>query len=449
MARGLAILLLFGALSCGPKKPPPVTIASAEDLTEERLNALVRELTPLVEEAAGKEFEEVPHARIGRLSDLQTILEDEFLLIMGQMYDVPDYVLRQLAERTRASAPGVVGKYGVRTRVLYLSPEAVGAVAAGAGLPAERAGDVARLVMAHEMAHALQAQEAGLDDFESAHDMEALDAVRGVTEGHANFVEKRVAEKLGLRDVTRALNLSQGWGDEGPEDLSSFELWAIYGQGMRFVEHHYQEGGMERVWTLLREPPPSTTMLFRPETYAPALPDPVDYTAAMEGVEEELTEGRWVAVHSRIGELILRAESLHVDPEALDEVLRHIEDGFVKEAFKQDRISRIRILDFDGPQWPSRYIDLVTTQPAPSPESTGDPSRAWRDEVEDWTGVEADRAVRRVAGPLDLVRFEVEQVWIARNDRLIVVQAEGFRPGIRMERAVERLLRQLEALESP
>jgi len=446
MPRAMGVLLVLGALSCGPKKPPPVAIDSAEELTEEHLNALVRELVPLVEEAGGRTFEEVPHARLGRRSDLEAILEDEFLLIMGRMYDVPDYVLRQLAERTRASAPGVVGKYGVRTHVLYVSPEAVDAVTRGAGLPPSRAGDVARLVMAHEMAHALQGQEAGLEDFESARDMEELDAVRGVTEGHANFVEKRVAEKLGLEEVTRALNLSQGWGDEGPADLGSFELWAIYGQGMHFVEYQYERGGMERVWAVLREPPPSTTMLFRPETYAPTLPDPVDYTAAMSGVEEELTEGRWVAIHSRVGELTLRAESLGVDPEAVDEALHHVEDGFVKEAFKLDRGAEIRILDFDDPQSAIRYLDLVTAQPAPSPASTGG---TWRDEVAPWTGVEADRAVRRVAGPLDLVQFEVEQVWIARGDRLILVQAQGFRPGIRMRQAVERLLRQLEAREAP
>jgi len=255
--------------------------------------------------------------------------------------------------------------------------------------------------------------------------------------------------KLGLREVTTALNLSQGWGDEGPVDLGSFELWAIYGQGMHFVEHHYEEGGMDRVWALLRDPPPSTTMLFRPETYAPALPDPVDYSAAMEGVEEVLTEGRWVAVHSRVGELTLRAEALRMDQEALDEILRHIEDGFVKEAFKPDRTVRIRILDFDDPQWPLAYIDLLSTQTAPTPESTEHGTRLWRDEVGPWTGVEADRAIHRVAGPSGLVRFEVTEVWIARGDRLIVVQAEGFRPGIRMERAVERLLRQLEALEAP
>ncbi|MBW2256645.1 MAG: hypothetical protein JRI25_18900 [Deltaproteobacteria bacterium] len=185
MARRLAILLLLGALSCGPKKPPPVVITSTEDLTEKHLNALVHELAPLVEEAAGKRFEEVPHARLGRLADLQTILEDEFLLIMGRMYDVPDYVLRELAERSRASAPGVVGKFGVQTRVLYLSPEAVGAVTMGAGLAPERAGDVARLVMAHEMAHALQAQEEGLDVLHSGvRDMEQLNGEAGPAGGH-------------------------------------------------------------------------------------------------------------------------------------------------------------------------------------------------------------------------------------------------------------------------
>lgn len=431
------ILLL---LACGPRPPPPVAVDGAEDLTEDTLNALVHELAPLVEEAAGRPFERVPHARLGRRSDLETILEGEFRLIVGHVYeDAPDYVLDELAERARASAPGVIGKYGIETGALYLSPDAVEAVSGVSGVPT---GDVARLVMAHELAHALQVEGTPWSALlPGLRDMDHLDAVRGVTEGHANFVERRVARRLGLEEASAALDRSQGWTDDGPLHPGAFELWALYGQGRVFVEHHFEQGGFPRVWTTLSEPPAATSMLFRPETYAPEVPAGAELFGPLAGVEEALTEGAWTVVLSRAGELSLRQEAFGMGGEGVDQILAHAVDGAAREAFRPDRRALVRIVRFDGPEWPLRWLDLVAaSEPVP-----GDPGPVGlRFELEPLPDLPVDRALRRVVGPLDMgVAFEAHEVWMARGRDLLLVRAIGFRPGIRMDRAVIRFLDQL------
>ena len=174
------LLLLFPLFGCAPKPLPPVVVSEPSELTEEVINRLVRELRPLVEEEAGRRFRTPPHGRLGRTADLETILSEEFLALTADAYDAPDWVLRQLAEDARAAAPGVVGKWGIRTGVLYLAPDAVAAVTASAGLPPERMADVARLVLAHEMVHGLQSE---VMSWSGLVDGDHVDAVRALTEG--------------------------------------------------------------------------------------------------------------------------------------------------------------------------------------------------------------------------------------------------------------------------
>lgn len=438
--RWLPILLV--TLGCGPKAPPPALVVdSPDDLDEPTLNAIVAELVPLVEQAAGVAFETPPHARLGRIVDMRGILRNEFLLVFAEMYDVPDFVLEQLADQAEQSAPGIVGKWGIQTAVLYLSPEAVARVTESAGLPPEDVGDVARLVLAHEMAHGLQQQVAPWGDI-ALRDSDHLDAERGVTEGHANWVEKRVADALGLDEARNALNLSQGWSEDGPTGLGSFELWALYGQGMRFVDHHYQRGGLDAVWTVVREPPASTSMLFRPETYAPSLPDSALDPAVFDGVAEQLTEGRWIPVRSRVGEITLRKELIAYPADDVDLVLSHLVDAIGEEALRDDRSADLRVLVFDGPEWPLWFIDLVG---APPPEAPGEevpddvPMPEWTFEITPVDGLEG--AVNRRIGLAGMgVRFEANEVLVPRGDTLYVVRVTGFRPGLRMGRAVDQLL---------
>jgi len=441
-------LLLFGLLpllgvACGPKRPPSVVVGDPSELTEETLNQLVQHLRPLVEEEAGRKFETPPHARLGRRADLEAILESEFLDSTAGVYHAPEWVLRQLAAEARRAAPGVVGKWGIQTGVLYLAPDAVAQVTTSVGLPRERAGDVARLVLAHEMVHGLQSEVRG---WEGLRDLDAVDAMRAVTEGQANFVESRVADRLGLQDARAALDASQGWTEDGPKSPASFELWALYGQGMKFVAWQYAHGGNAQVWKVIAEPPASTSMIFRPATYSPTVSPGDDYTAALDGIEDDLTEGAWVTVVGRVEELSLREDLQGGDPAEVREVLGRLRGGTERRAFRTDRTATLRVMHFEDPAAAKAMVALAAKpRPVEVPEGV-----QWRDESTPYEDVPADAAVLRVLGPKQMgVGAETREVWLARGDLVVAIRTQGFRPGLRLRTALEDLLGRLPPSPAP
>jgi len=312
------------------------------------------------------------------------------------------------------------------------------------GLQPNQTEAAAKLVLAHELTHALQDQQADLlPSFGRQRDNDALEAFSAVTEGHANFVEQRVAEALGYEQVRDRLDASQGWDDEdGPESPGAFPIWFRYGLGKHFVQHHFDEGGHDRVWELLSKPPATTTMLFRPETYAPYFEVPVDYDPVLEDIEEELTAGAWSTVLSVLGERDLRAEGMQYDQERLDEVLAHLSFGYGLQAYRDDRQAVVRILDFDDAQWSEAYLQLVMDHvEAMKDEPTGGLGLVLT--AEPWTRIEGVRAVEHVAGIGGGVSMEQRAVWVPLGKRLVIVQVRGFRPGRRMESAVRQVLERL------
>jgi len=432
-----SLVPILALVACGPKAPPPIVIDPAT-LDEETLNAVVAELIPLVEEAAGRKFATPPHGRLARTSDLEAILEAEFMQVTASLYDAPEWVLRNLAEQSRASAPGVVGKYGIQTRVLYLAPDAVAPIGAQLGAEQGGADAVARLVLAHELTHALQSEVMSWDGYT---DGDQVDAVRAVTEGHANFVEQRVADKLGLDAARRTLDAGQGWNDDGPLYPQAFEIWSLYGQGKAFVAHHHAQGGDAAVWGLIEHPPATTSMIFRPATYAPTVPASEDFAPALDGVESVLTEGGWVSISGRAGEMSLRAELMSLDRAEIDDTLAAMVAGTERQAFRSDRRAHLRVMRFGSADAAQRMVRLATT---PDLRPLGEEGPAWSDVVTPLDGIEADVALQRVAGPEGVgVQYEMTEAWVARGDLVVQIRAEAFRPGIRLREAVTTVLSRL------
>jgi hypothetical protein len=438
---------------CSVDKPensslPPLT--DATKLTLPHLKSMADDLIPMIEEAAGAKYERAPIIGTTDAQGLADILESEALEVMRNLYDAPDHLIAEMARQSRFSVPGILGKYAPATGSVYLGLAPISHSIASSELEPEQTLDAACLVLAHELAHALQDQRAGHSElFAKVTDMDAFNALRGVSEGHAVYIEERVAEKLGLIDVFWELNKGQGWGPAGLEKPQAFALWGLYGQGRTFIRYQYDLKGEDWVWEVMKTPPPKTSMIFRPDTYAPTATPPPPWGEALAGVEQKLTRGDWAVVAGPVGEYDLRGDMAGMDADAVNDILGHLVVAQQRDLAMPNRAGQIRILEFDEADAPYQYIKLLEEGQQAMADAMSTPDHEWSVEVVPYDTIEGDAVIRRVVAPVRAHSSltESQSVWVVRGQRLVVVHAQRFRPGLRMDHTLEEVFARLEAAE--
>ena len=266
-----------------------VTIAHLNELSVHDLNAMAIDLRPVVEEASGAVFKTMPGVRLGTKEAVQDALRQDASVFIHRLYDAPEHVLQSMIESSVNMYFGVLGKYDLQRRDVLLAPEVMNSVIQRGGFEGPAIMDAACLVLAHELTHALQDQMVDLGEQLSVfRDQDHFDAARGMHEGHATFVEWRVAQLLGLEDTFWKLNeVAQGWGKDGLMDPAAFETYALYGQGMSFIQALYEKRGIQSTWDPLRVPPETTAILFRPELYGTGHTVDLKYAGILGGVEQK------------------------------------------------------------------------------------------------------------------------------------------------------------------
>lgn len=445
-------------------------IVDPANLTEAEVDALAAWLVPYVEEAGGATFTTRPKGELGTVENLADVLEGESLSILGRIYDLPPEVLQRMAEESRQGIPGLLGKYASSTGSVYLVPSGVAAMSEGLG-DEVGAVDVATLIMAHELGHALQDQVGDLDRvFGELEDLDHFDGMRGITEGQANWITLRVARELGLEDAFWVLSASQGWGPDGLLHPGAFDIWMLYGQGMAFSEHHAQIGGTEALWDMVKHPPRSTTMLFRPERYARQTRHPKRVGEALRGVEQALTRTPdWLVADTHLGEAPLRKRTLGLDSARVDKVLDAIEWGHERRlsvptgASVAARNGSLMILKFSDAAQANALVDLLSDglekqaevlneAEVQAAKIRGTQPATWSVETRPYDKVEGDSVIRRVVGPNSPsgardARQEEQALWVVRGDVLVVVSVSGFRPGNRLDKATRQLFEQIESTD--
>lgn len=445
------------------------TIADPRNITAEEVDALTRWLVPYVEQAGGARFTTIPKGELGTPDNLADVLEKETKEIVGRIYDLPPEVIDRMARESRAGIPGLLGKYAPSTGAVYLVPAGVARMADGLGSEVDPL-DVATLIMAHELGHALQDQVGDLDAvFGGLEDLDHFDGARGITEGHANWITLRVARALDLEDAFWVLSRGQGWGQDGLENPGAFSVWMLYGQGMAFCEHHAAQGGTDALWAMVKAPPRSTTMLFRPERYATTVSDrPEGVSQALVGVEQALTRTPdWVVADTHLGEAPLRKETLGLEAERVETVLDGIVWGHERRMYVPGgssvapRSAALMLIRFQDGTQARALVDLLSdglqaqadarTQAEKELASKlrGVEARTWEVEARPYDRVEGDAVIRRVVGPTSpsgarLAKEEEQSLWVVRGDLLVVVTVSGFRPGNRLDKAVKQLFEQVE-----
>ncbi len=139
--------------------------------------------------------------------------------------------------------------------------------------------DMQRLVLAHELTHALQDQNFDLEKFLKAvrSDDDASGARQAVVEGHATaaMMEQLMApmklEEMPALEPLMAQVIHQQF-EEFPAFNQApffFRLQALfpYIEGMGFMQRGLQEGGWKRLNSLFNDPPTTTKEIFEPQAY--------------------------------------------------------------------------------------------------------------------------------------------------------------------------------------
>ena len=471
------LLLGFGvllALACGgggrakPVGTPALDVRVLPEIglgaTDDEVQRYVDLLVPYVERAAGARFTAVPRGLAGTPEALSGIFEEETRGIIGRIYDVPPSVVERMAQSARGGVPGILGKYAAATKAVYFVPGA-GAHWAADGPEAVRARTL--LVMAHELAHALLDEQANFDNmFDKLEDLEHFDGFRGITEGHANWVTLRVARDLALEDEFWALSAGQGWGKAGLIEPGAFQIFMLYGQGMAFCDHHAADSGPAALWKIVREPPRTTTMLFRPERYAPDLVPEVDLAGQLSGIEQTLTRADWVPADTLLGEGRLRKETLGLDAARVEAVLGSIRWGHERQVFFEGdagvspRRGNVSVIGFADGDAPKDLIALLSDALAVQADARSDlesraasampgfQARKWSVTTTPYDKIQGEAVLLRVVGPVSesgarLSAEEEQALFVVRGRVLVTVSVAGFRPGNRLDKTIEEVFRRI------
>ena len=438
-----------------PPKGPLAVEAPADPWGEEALAAYVDEIVPLVEKHAGRRFDERPPLEVFDPAAFAQYVERESKLIMDTIYrDTPEPIRQARAEEAaKAQMGGLFGKYGLFDGKTYIVPQSI--EMAGQALGEDGPDRLAKLVIAHEITHALQNQEYdGRDQMGTLVDLDHFHGWSAVSEGGANFVAYRVAVDLGLEEEFWTLSSHQGWGRDGLEEPFAYEIWMRYGRGMEMLEAVVAEGGMDAFWAWHAEPPISSSMIFRPETYDTTLPErPLGLDTVLRGTEQKLTRGEWMVSNTRLGEYALRGEAIRTGKEVeLDAILSHLVDAQHLDLTLPDRTGDVRVLVFDAEQPARDYLALLraeqTVEGQLLAKMVGRPVEVT---YQDLAGleVEVDASLlrtQRIAGGSGTWQEEYT-AWIVKGPHVVAVRASDFRPGLRLKRTITAVVQNLEGVQ--
>ncbi|MBF0410586.1 MAG: SEL1-like repeat protein [Candidatus Riflebacteria bacterium] len=261
---------------------------------DEQFQAWVDELVPLVEKATKRKFRKKP---IFKVADRAQVSRSLALDIQIQLEKLnPTWTNEQCQAaalvQAQAIAPGMLGKYGMVDKTLYVLPRNITPFAKLRKISDSYLPAIVKIILAHELTHAMQDQQIDLNLMTSAtKGPDENMAFSAAIEGHALFTQEEIAMELSFdkEAVILSQSIAIGVEREGNDSIDSEAsinsslLASVYVKGRRFIEHFSQNGGNEKIWEILAHPPLRTSMILRPETYDPKVKAAPAYEKIFEG----------------------------------------------------------------------------------------------------------------------------------------------------------------------
>lgn len=324
--------------------------------SEEQAHKWATELIPLVEQATARSFVSFPTIKLVGREKLASVLTEELTTQLGNMIPAGEDVdtSRLAQQQAIVLAPMLLGMYGIHDQVLYLVPKNLRPIFEYLDAEQSLYEPIAKLVIAHELTHALQDQIVGLrvniDNIASHTEMEAFMAA---IEGHAVFVEDRVAEQLQFSEAAKkmATMLSSGaieFDDPAFEIINQIlmsQFEQIYLGGRDFMAYHAERGGADQLWHILAHPPKSFSQIFAPETYGTEVHETVNLRNTLRGLDRYFQRRHWPSYMEKMTESQLRADFALLDTGSRGEIMSRIRGAYklVLQASAEGRLGSVSV----------------------------------------------------------------------------------------------------------
>ncbi len=331
----------------------------------------VKEVVPLVEKATGRKLHKIPAVKLVDREEMIPVLQEEFEPQLENLY--PDYSAEQLEnagyDQSLVYTKAIMGKYGIMDRSLYLLPKNLVPLLKLAKVDEKNTKSILKLVIAHELVHAIQDQETDLKRIQQITNYDELNAFSATIEGHAVFVQDQVGSALGLEEsaieLSRLLSAGAVTYDDPAQEmfnkLIATQFEQIYLGGRKFIEYHYQQGGNERVWEIMAKPPLKTAMIAKPGTYNPEKQTELNYQSLLEGLDQELDGEGWQAQTMEVGQMGLRTVYAKIDEqnrEAIIDQIVHVQTFIAQNADPPCMVNVSAIVLKDG-NFTKKYLALL------------------------------------------------------------------------------------------
>lgn len=305
--------------------------------TQEEAEALYAHVLPLVEKAAGRRFKEKP--KFVYATNRETLAAAVAHDLLPQIQKLHPAMTRDQAteiaiQNAIATVPLLLLRYSYMDKNLIFAPKNASSLFDSLKVDAKQIKPVVELVAAFELTHALQDQEIGIAGaLAAAKDGEASLALNLCLKGQAAYILDAVAKDLKTPDETlkfartMAVNVIKRNIPEIDRAVDGF-YQQIYKDGLGFVKYQIGQGGMERVWKILAQPPADTNMILKPETYAPQSRAYLDYAKVLDGVEKCLGDDKdWKLQRMSMGPSMLRAAYARLEEAKRTFMVEKIETG--------------------------------------------------------------------------------------------------------------------------
>lgn len=188
----------------------PLAAQSVRNFDDQDLQRVVDGLLPVIEKVCGRKFQQPPVAYLADSVDMMRILRVELKArteaeLKGQSRS---RIRRALQMRAGLLSQGMIGKLEFASGELLVVPSKVRMSISVLGIDYANELAILKLIIAHEMIHALQDQEIGFSKrYAQASTIAKQEDLVLRTEGHAVMCSELVITELGLADAVDPMRL--------------------------------------------------------------------------------------------------------------------------------------------------------------------------------------------------------------------------------------------------
>jgi hypothetical protein len=246
-------------------------------LTQDELLEMIREAIPAVERAAGMKFRRGVWAKLSTRKEVQRELAEELRPQMAVLEPGAEGEDARSLARQYAWLYGeiLIAKFAWKSGTIHIVPETIAAVAEALEQPGLRDRKVLRVIVTHELVHALDAQHFDIfRSFGRAKTATELEIRNALAEGHAQHVTRKVFEAAGdlasYEVYERSILADPPHLDEGQRYLASIMAASTklaYVDGRAFFDALEKTGKPTYVQDVFRKPPATKAVLLKPERY--------------------------------------------------------------------------------------------------------------------------------------------------------------------------------------